>query len=104
MAHEEEPQNKEEDAAGEPEAMAVAEEEEEEHYDEGPMPEVCVLVLFPRYWPVASVRHMLNPATCLPSHLRRALNHYTDFFSKSKQLGGGLGPGDRADCWERDPS
>ncbi|XP_055469020.1 cullin-7 isoform X1 [Psammomys obesus] len=87
VAHEDsgqQPQSKKEDAAGEPEAMAVVEEEEEEHYYEGPMPEVCVLVLFPRYWPVASVRHMLNPATCLPPHLRRALNHYTDFFSKSR--------------------
>lgn len=64
------------------------EEEEEERYYEGTMPEVCVLVLTPRFWPVASVCQMLNPATCLPSYLRGTINHYTNFYSKSKQASG----------------
>lgn len=48
------------------------------------MPEVCVLVVTPRFWPVASVCQMLNPATCLPAYLRGTINHYTNFYSKSQ--------------------
>ncbi|CAH7214942.1 Cul7 [Phodopus roborovskii] len=78
-----EDESEKEEAASETVAVAMAEEEEELYY-EGPMPEVCVLVLSPRYWPVASVCHMLNPTTCLPPHLKGILNHYSSFYSKSQ--------------------
>nr|AKZ42355.1 cullin-7 [Castor fiber] len=78
---------KEEDA-GATAAMAMAEGEEEEEnedlYYEGAMPEVSVLVLSPRYWPVASICHTLNPRTCLPSYLRGTLNRYSNFYNKSQ--------------------
>lgn len=109
VAHEDsgkEQKSEKEEAARETAAVAMAEEEEEEEeeegeeeeeelYYEGTMPEVCVLVLSPRYWPVTSVCHMLNPTTCLPSYLKGTLNHYSNFYSKSKQLGRGLSFGDR---------
>nr|XP_015864568.2 cullin-7 isoform X1 [Peromyscus maniculatus bairdii]XP_015864569.2 cullin-7 isoform X1 [Peromyscus maniculatus bairdii] len=99
-AHEDsgkEHKTKKEEAARETAAAAMAEEEEEgeeeeeeeeegdeELYYEGTMPEVCVLVLSPRYWPVTSVCHMLNPTTCLPSYLKGTLTHYSNFYSKSQ--------------------
>ncbi|XP_034504148.1 cullin-7 [Ailuropoda melanoleuca] len=69
------------DVAGEDEED---EEEDEDLYYEGAMPEVSVLVLSPRCWPIASIRHTLNPRTCLPSYLRGTLNRYTNFYSKSQ--------------------
>ncbi|KAF3831552.1 hypothetical protein GH733_000364 [Mirounga leonina] len=60
------------------------EEEDEDLYYEGAMPEVSVLVLSPRCWPIASIRHTLNPRTCLPSYLRGTLNRYSNFYSKSQ--------------------
>ncbi|KAK7815523.1 hypothetical protein U0070_005635 [Myodes glareolus] len=98
VAHEDsgkEQKSEKEDAARETAAVAMAEEEEEEEeeegeegeeelYYEGTMPEVCVLVLSPRYWPVTSICHMLNPTTCLPSYLKGTLNHYSNFYSKSQ--------------------
>ncbi|KAL1771653.1 cullin-7 isoform X2 [Sigmodon hispidus] len=91
VAHEDKEHNskeEEEEAARKPAAVAMAEEEEEEEeeelYYQGAMPEVCVLVLSPRYWPVSSVCHMLNPATCLPSYLKGTLTHYSNFYSKSQ--------------------
>lgn len=100
MAHEDgdqEQNNKKEDAAEEAAAVAMAEEgeeEEEERYYEGTMPEVCMLVVSPRGWPITSICHVLNPATCLPSYLRGTLNHYSNFYNKSKHLGRGFGLGD----------
>ncbi|XP_032756511.1 cullin-7 [Rattus rattus] len=113
VAHEDsgkEHKSKKEDAAGETAAVAMADEEEEEgkkeegeeeegegeeeleeeeeRYHEGTMPEVCVLVLSPRFWPVASVCHVLNPTTCLPSYLRGTINHYSSFYSKSQSHSG----------------
>lgn len=110
VAHEDSNEHKKEEAAGETAAVAMADEEEEEEgkkeegeeeegegeeeeedeeerYYEGTMPEVCVLVVSPRFWPVASVCQMLNPASCLPPYLRGTINHYTNFFSTSKHLG-----------------
>ncbi|XP_051008828.1 cullin-7 [Acomys russatus] len=96
VAHEDsgkENKSKKEDAAGEAAAVAMAgdeeegeeeEEEEEQRYYEGTMPEVCMLVVSPRCWPVASICHMLNPAICLPSYLRGTLNHYSNFYNKSR--------------------
>ncbi|XP_034377302.1 cullin-7 [Arvicanthis niloticus] len=106
VAHEDSDEHKKEEAAGETAAMAMADEEEEEgkkeegeeeegegeeeeedeeeRYYEGTMPEVCVLVVSPRFWPVASVCQMLNPASCLPPYLRGTINHYTNFFSTSR--------------------
>ncbi|XP_045397945.1 cullin-7 isoform X3 [Lemur catta] len=60
------------------------EEENEDLYYEGAMPEVSVLVLSPRCWPVASICHTLNPRTCLPSYLRGTLNRYSNFYNKSQ--------------------
>jgi cullin-7 len=92
---------KEEDA-GATAAMAMAEGEEEEEnedlYYEGAMPEVSVLVLSPRYWPVASICHTLNPRTCLPSYLRGTLNRYSKFYNKSEQPGR---TGERMGYWKR---
>jgi cullin-7 len=113
VAHEDsgrEDKSKKEEAIGEAAAVAMAEEEdqgkkeegeeegegedeEEERYYKGTMPEVCVLVVTPRFWPVASVCQMLNPATCLPAYLRGTINHYTNFYSKSKCLGRRPWPG-----------
>nr|XP_045011843.1 cullin-7 isoform X2 [Jaculus jaculus] len=59
------------------------EEEEEELYGEGDMPEISVLVLSPRCWPVASICHTLNLRTCLPSYLRATLDRYSNFYSQS---------------------
>ncbi|XP_008827320.1 cullin-7 isoform X2 [Nannospalax galili] len=97
VGHEEdngmEHERKEEDI-GAAAAMAIAgeedyeeeeeEEEEEDLYYEGTISEVSVLVLSPRYWPVSSICHMLNPTTCLPSNLRDTLNCYSNFYSKSQ--------------------
>lgn len=86
--------------AGAAAAADVTEEEEEEEeeglYYEGAMPKVSVLVLSPRCWPIASIRHTLNPRTCLPSYLRGTLNRYSNFYNKSEERGkenGGLGRG-----------
>ncbi|CAO2607468.1 Cul7 [Lemmus lemmus] len=92
VAHEDsgkEQKSEKEETARETAAVAMAEEEEEEEeeeelYFEGTMPEVCVLVLSPRYWPVTSICHILNPTTCLPSYLKGTLNHYSNFYSKSQ--------------------
>ncbi|KAM7136969.1 cullin-7 isoform 2-T3 [Molossus nigricans] len=71
-------------------AAAVAEEgegEEEENEDlyyEGAIPEVSVLVLSSRCWPIDSICHTLNPRTCLPSYLRGTLNRYSNFYNKSQ--------------------
>ncbi|KAM5325227.1 cullin-7 [Glossophaga mutica] len=72
--------------AGAAAAADVAEEEEENEdlYYEGAMPEVSVLVLSPRCWPIASICHTLNPRTCLPSYLRGTLNRYSNFYDKSQ--------------------
>ncbi|XP_045699555.1 cullin-7 isoform X1 [Phyllostomus hastatus] len=72
--------------AGAAAATDVAEEEEESEdlYHEGAMPEVSVLVLSPRCWPMASICHTLNPRTCLPSYLRGTLNRYSNFYDKSQ--------------------
>lgn len=98
MADEEEEEGKKEEGEEEEGEGEEELEEEEERYHEGTMPEVCVLVLSPRFWPVASVCHVLNPTTCLPSYLRGTINHYSSFYSKSKHLeqarvgtGGSLG-------------
>ncbi|XP_013211217.2 cullin-7 isoform X1 [Ictidomys tridecemlineatus] len=80
--------NGKEEDAGEAVAADVVEGEEEENEDlyyEGAMPEVSVLVLSPRCWPVASICHMLNPGTCLPSYLRGTLNRYSNFYNKSQR-------------------
>ncbi|XP_036909069.1 cullin-7 isoform X2 [Sturnira hondurensis] len=63
---------------------AAEEEENEDLYYEGAMPEVSVLVLSPRCWPIASICHTLNPRTCLPSYLRGTLNQYSNFYEKSQ--------------------
>ncbi|XP_045049028.2 cullin-7 isoform X3 [Desmodus rotundus] len=72
--------------AGAAAAADVAEEgeENEDLYYEGAMPEVSVLVLSPRCWPIASICHTLNPRTCLPSYLRGTLNRYSNFYDKSQ--------------------
>ena len=77
--------------AGAAAATDVAEEEEENEdlYYEGAMPEVSVLVLSPRCWPIASICHTLNPRTCLPSYLRGTLNRYSNFYDKSEEEGRG---------------
>ncbi|XP_022281770.1 cullin-7 isoform X2 [Canis lupus familiaris] len=79
---------KAEEAEGAVVTNVVEEEEEEEEnedlYYEGAMPEVSVLVLSPRCWPIASICHTLNPRTCLPSYLRGTLNRYSNFYSKSQ--------------------
>ncbi|XP_022359236.1 cullin-7 [Enhydra lutris kenyoni] len=75
------------EGAGVAEAMGEDDKEEEEDEDlyyEGAMPEVSVLVLSPRCWPIASIRHTLNPRTCLPSYLRGTVNQYSNFYSKSQ--------------------
>ncbi|CAK6446968.1 unnamed protein product [Pipistrellus nathusii] len=66
-------------------AVAATEEDEDEDenedlYYEGAMPEVSVLVLAPRCWPMASICHTLNPRTCLPSYLRGTVNRYSNFY------------------------
>lgn len=73
--------------AGAAAATDVAEEEEtsEDLYYEGATPEVSVLVLSPRCWPMASICHTLNPRTCLPSYLRGTLSQYSNFYDKSKE-------------------
>ncbi|XP_016068302.1 PREDICTED: cullin-7 isoform X2 [Miniopterus natalensis] len=76
-----------EDAGGAAAADVTEEEEEEEEeglYYEGAMPKVSVLVLSPRCWPIASIRHTLNPRTCLPSYLRGTLNRYSNFYNRSQ--------------------
>ncbi|XP_058410322.1 cullin-7 [Diceros bicornis minor] len=77
-----------EEEAGAAAADKAEEEEEEEEnedlYYEGAMPEVSVLVLSPRCWPIASICHTLNPKTCLPSYLRGTLNRYSNFYNKSQ--------------------
>ncbi|XP_054424739.1 cullin-7 isoform X1 [Pteronotus mesoamericanus] len=65
-------------------ADVTEEEENEDLYYEGTMPEVSVLVLSPRCWPIASVCHTLNPKTCLPTYLRGTLNQYSNFYNKSQ--------------------
>ncbi|ELW66023.1 Cullin-7 [Tupaia chinensis] len=80
-------ENGKEEEAGAAVAVDVVEGEEEENEDlyyEGTMPEVSVLVLSPRCWPVASICHTLNPRTCLPSYLRGTLNRYSNFYNKSQ--------------------
>lgn len=76
-------------AAAATDVVGEEEEEDEDLYYEGAMPEVSVLVLSPRCWPIASIRHTLNPRTCLPSYLRGTLNRYTNFYSKSEEPGRG---------------
>ncbi|KAM9233913.1 cullin-7 [Dugong dugon] len=85
-------EREEEEEAGATAAAEVVEREEEEEeeeenedlYYEGAIPEVSVLVLSPRCWPVSSINHILNPKTCLPSYLRGTLNRYSNFYSKSQ--------------------
>ncbi|XP_069879805.1 cullin-7 isoform X1 [Dipodomys merriami] len=60
------------------------EEEEADLYSEGAMPEVSVIVLSPRYWPVDSICHTLDPQTCLPSSLRGTLTRYSNFYNTSQ--------------------
>ncbi|XP_036103856.1 cullin-7 [Molossus molossus] len=60
------------------------EEENEDLYYEGAIPEVSVLVLSSRCWPIDSICHTLNPRTCLPSYLRGTLNRYSNFYNKSQ--------------------
>ncbi|XP_016832869.1 cullin-7 isoform X3 [Cricetulus griseus] len=85
MAEEEEEKEEEKEEEREEEQEEEQEEEgEEELYYEGTMPEVCVLVLSPRYWPVTSVCHMLSSTARLPSYLRGTLNHYSNFYNKSQ--------------------
>lgn len=74
------------------------EEENEDLYYEGAMPEVSVLVLAPRCWPIASICHTLNPRTCLPSYLRGTLNRYSNFYNKSEEQRK-WGAGKRLGCW-----
>lgn len=78
---------KEEEAGAAAAADVTAEEENEDLYYEGAMPEVTVLVLSPRCWPIASICHTLNPKTCLPYYLRGTLNRYSNFYNKSEELG-----------------
>ncbi|XP_016068304.1 PREDICTED: cullin-7 isoform X4 [Miniopterus natalensis] len=83
-----------EDAGGAAAADVTEEEEEEEEeglYYEGAMPKVSVLVLSPRCWPIASIRHTLNPRTCLPSYLRGTLNRYSNFYNRSGLRGESAG-------------
>lgn len=61
------------------------EEENEDLYYEGAVPEVSVLVLSSRCWPIASICHTLNPRTCLPPYLRGTLNRYSNFYNKSEE-------------------
>lgn len=84
-------ENGEEAGAAAAAAADVTEEEEENEdlYYEGAMPEVSVLVLSPRSWPIASICHTLNPKACLPYYLRGTLNRYSNFYNKSEQLGRG---------------
>ncbi|XP_069345235.1 cullin-7 isoform X4 [Eulemur rufifrons] len=82
-------ESEDDEEAGAAAAVDVVEGEEEEEenedlYYEGAMPEVSVLVLSPRCWPVASICHTLNPRTCLPSYLRGTLNRYSNFYNKSQ--------------------
>ncbi|XP_012496297.1 PREDICTED: cullin-7 [Propithecus coquereli] len=82
-------ESEDDEEAGTAAAVDVVEGEEEEEenedlYYEGAMPEVSVLVLSPRCWPVASICHTLNPRTCLPSYLRGTLNRYSNFYNKSQ--------------------
>ncbi|XP_008064323.1 cullin-7 isoform X2 [Carlito syrichta] len=84
-----EQESEKEEGAGAAATVDVVEGEEEEEenedlYYEGAMPEVSVLVLSPRCWPVASICHTLNPRTCLPSYLRGTLNQYSNFYNKSQ--------------------
>ncbi|XP_037375639.1 cullin-7 isoform X1 [Talpa occidentalis] len=74
-----------EEEAKEPGAAVadVEEEENEDLYYEGAMPEVSVLVLSSRCWPVATICHTLNPRTCLPTYLRGTLNRYSNFYNKN---------------------
>ncbi|KAM5262887.1 cullin-7 [Ctenodactylus gundi] len=60
------------------------EEAAEDTHSEGATPEVCVLVLSPCCWPLASPCHTLNPRTCLPSYLRDILHRYSGFYHKSQ--------------------
>nr|XP_008514030.1 PREDICTED: LOW QUALITY PROTEIN: cullin-7 [Equus przewalskii] len=71
-------------AAAADKAEVEEEEENEDLYYEGAMPEVSVLVLSPRCWPIASICHTLNPKICLPSYLRGTLNRYSNFYNKSQ--------------------
>ncbi|XP_008565024.1 PREDICTED: cullin-7 isoform X3 [Galeopterus variegatus] len=77
-------EKKEEAGAAAAADMVEGEEEDEDLYYEGAMPEISVLVLSPRCWPVASISHTLNPRTCLPSYLRGTLNRYSNFYNKSQ--------------------
>ncbi|XP_023368532.1 cullin-7 isoform X2 [Otolemur garnettii] len=86
----EEHESEKDEEAGAAAAMGLVEGEEEEEenedlYYEGTMPEVSVLVLSPRCWPIASICHTLNPRTCLPPYLRGTLNRYSNFYSKSQR-------------------
>lgn len=76
-------------AAAADKAEVEEEEENEDLYYEGAMPEVSVLVLSPRCWPIASICHTLNPKICLPSYLRGTLNRYSNFYNKSEEPGRG---------------
>ncbi|XP_062952643.1 cullin-7 isoform X4 [Cynocephalus volans] len=77
-------EKKEEAGAAAAADMVEGEKEDEDLYYEGAMPEISVLVLSPRCWPVASISHTLNPRTCLPSYLRGTLNRYSNFYNKSQ--------------------
>ncbi|XP_042527734.1 cullin-7 isoform X2 [Dipodomys spectabilis] len=75
---------------GEEEEEEEEQEEEEEEegeadlYSEGAMPKVSVIVLSPRYWPVDSICHTLDPQTCLPPSLRGTLTRYSNFYNTSQ--------------------
>ncbi|XP_007934416.1 cullin-7 [Orycteropus afer afer] len=91
VGHEASGQESEREEEEEARAMAAEmvqkEEEENENEDlfyEGAMPEVTVLVLSPRCWPISSISHVLNPRICLPSYLRGTLNRYSNFYNKSQ--------------------
>ncbi|XP_058518611.1 cullin-7 [Ochotona princeps] len=76
-------------------AMRFLEEEEDnkDFYYEGVMPEVSVLVLSPRCWPVSSISHIMDPRICIPSFLRGTLNRYSNFYSRTQRhpvVDGGL--------------
>uniref|UniRef100_A0A5F9DLW5 Cullin 7 n=1 Tax=Oryctolagus cuniculus TaxID=9986 RepID=A0A5F9DLW5_RABIT len=80
-------ESKKKEAAGAVAALDLGEEEENEDlYYEGVMPEVSVLVLSPRCWPVASICHTMDPRICLPAYLRGTLNRYSNFYNRSRGM------------------
>ena len=68
---------------------AEEEDENEDLYYEGAMPEVSVLVLSPRCWPVSPLCYLYHPRKCLPTEFCDALDRFSNFYNQSEEIGAG---------------